>query len=344
MAPATLPALAISSAVPSPTSITGTFRCAVSAGAQATDTARTLNCSGATTLICVASSAQDAGMVNFSVVALSAPTAFKACTPQSTAFCIAGVPGTRPPISSVSRRRLVSSGEDFRASPIRRLLGSCAKAAQSRTAGRRRQIFVFGITAALETKIKKRAKRGTSEVRGPKSDAALLLLIQHPHGFQDHAAHDFQTLGAELVDCVLGSMPEDVVIAIIEINQVDAGHAEMHERSVIVFFPDGSSEEMGLVAQPRGCLINHVFEPGRGVGIAIDVQVGVTDHIGQQECLDLLQRPVVPPFLRQVPCAVEAVGRSPLFHSLFAVRPQQPNAVAVTLLAAEMVRQFKQDR
>ena len=29
--------------------------------------------------------------------------AVKACTPQATACCIAGVPGTRPPISSVRR-------------------------------------------------------------------------------------------------------------------------------------------------------------------------------------------------------------------------------------------------
>src|SRR5579871_6145525 len=110
----------------------------VTGGAQAIETARSLKSTGPpsatglseTTRTSVAPSDQDKGSGNSSVWTSSAPAALKAATPQSTARCIAGVPGTRPPIWSESTCKFFSIGDGFRASSMRRsALLSCAKAA-----------------------------------------------------------------------------------------------------------------------------------------------------------------------------------------------------------------------
>src|SRR2546430_9976 len=58
----------------------------------------------------VSPSRQVTGSVNFSVCT-STPSARNAATAHSTALAISGEPVTRPPISSVNRRRFSSSGE-----------------------------------------------------------------------------------------------------------------------------------------------------------------------------------------------------------------------------------------
>src|SRR6266852_5544305 len=58
----------------------------------------------------VSPSLQVSGSVYFSVWT-STPAARKAATAQSTALAISGEPVTRPPISSVRRRRFSSSGD-----------------------------------------------------------------------------------------------------------------------------------------------------------------------------------------------------------------------------------------
>src|SRR6266852_9936855 len=58
----------------------------------------------------VSPSLQVSGSVYFSVCT-STPSARKAATAQSTALAISGEPVTRPPTSSVNRRRFSSSGE-----------------------------------------------------------------------------------------------------------------------------------------------------------------------------------------------------------------------------------------
>src|ERR1035437_4726405 len=103
-----------------------------------------------------------------------------------------------------------------------------------------------------------------------------------------------------------------------------------------------AGEEMRLVAEPRGRFVNDAFDPWGGVFVAIDVEVGVADHIGQQECFDLFGGAVLLPFLRKMACAVETVGVGPRFHGFLGVGPEQPNAVAVALFAAKLVRELKQ--
>ena len=136
------PAFLNSCAVPIPTSKIGTCCAGTRAGAHAIDTARTRNSTlgielslgsiavpVAETLIWVAPSAHEAAVMKSSVWTLSAPAVLNASTPHSTARCMAGVPGTRPPISSVRWRRLVSRDEGLSASLIRRVASDSGPAA-----------------------------------------------------------------------------------------------------------------------------------------------------------------------------------------------------------------------
>src|SRR5277367_5069645 len=44
--------------------------------------------------------------------------------------------------------------------------------------------------------------------------------VQHPHGFQTHAAHNLDTLRTKFVERVLRRVVENNVVSVIEINQV----------------------------------------------------------------------------------------------------------------------------
>src|SRR5258708_39060719 len=80
-------------------------------GDQPVDFSRTGNFTGPSNSSRVSPSLQVTGSVYFSVCT-STPAARNAPTPHSTALAISGEPVTRPPISSVSRRRFSSSGDD----------------------------------------------------------------------------------------------------------------------------------------------------------------------------------------------------------------------------------------
>ena len=80
----------------------------------------------------------------------------------------------------------------------------------------------------------------------------------------------------------------------------------------------------------------------------IDVQIGIANHVGEQECLDFLQRSVGLPFVREMRDAVKAVVHELHFrvgnHGFFGVVPHQPDAVSVASLAAQLIGYFKQKR
>ena len=81
---------------------------------------------------------------------------------------------------------------------------------------------------------------------------------------------------------------KNVAIAIIKINQIGGGHATLNEWQVIIFRRDGSSKEMGLVAQLRSCLVDQILQPGSGVAVPIYIQIRIANHVSQQKCLDVL--------------------------------------------------------
>src|SRR5258707_2728707 len=106
------PAFAKSSAPPYPTSTTfASIPPAGVAGDQPSAFSRTGNFTAPSNSSRVSPSLHVTGSVYFSVWT-STPAARNAPTPHSTALAISGDPVTRPPISSVIRRRLSSSGDE----------------------------------------------------------------------------------------------------------------------------------------------------------------------------------------------------------------------------------------
>src|SRR5947209_17125350 len=107
---------------------------------------------------------------------------------------------------------------------------------------------------------------------------------------------------------------------------------------MIVFNRGGLTEKVRLISQPRRRLQNQVFEPGSGILVANDSEIGITDHIEQEKSFDFLAGAVCLPFLGQMPASPESVGGIPApDHRLFAIEKCQPYAVALQLLAAKLV-------
>lgn len=58
---------------------------------------------------------------------------------------------------------------------------------------------------------------------------ALFLRVEHLDGFERHVADDLKTFGAEFIHGVLGSVPENVVVAVVEIYEVGGRDAALHK-------------------------------------------------------------------------------------------------------------------
>src|SRR6266446_7316131 len=167
------------------------------------------------------------------------------------------------------------------------------------------------------------------------------------NGFEDRIAYDFEAFGTQFVHGVLRAVPEDIVIAVIEVDDVGAGDTSIDEGNVIIF--DGAllGVEVRLVASALGSGIDEVEQPRSAFGIADDVEVGVADHVHHHERFDLFEGAVLLPFLSEMAGTVNTVGITPLPYRFFAVGPDEPDAVAIALLsgspAAQLVGVFEQD-
>src|SRR5580704_1102249 len=100
--------------------------------------------------------------------------------------------------------------------------------------------------------------RGRSRLR-----RQWIHLAENSHRFQHHAAYNLETLRTQLIDRILRSVPEDIVVAVVEVDEVGAGNAAFDERDVIVGDFIVIAEKMRLISQPRGGLIDHALQPRR---------------------------------------------------------------------------------
>ena len=98
--------------------------------------------------------------------------------------------------------------------------------------------------------------------------------------------------------------------------------------------------------KPRRSLVNHVLQPGGGVGFAVNIEIRIANHVGEHEGFHLLQSSIGLPLLDKVGDSIEAVGHEVDFgiglHRLFRIIPDQPDAVAITRLAPQLVGDFEQ--
>src|SRR5580765_4659828 len=89
--------------------------------------------------------------------------------------------------------------------------------------------------------------------QAPSSDG-LLTGIEQPYRLQNNGTCDLQTVWAELLYGVLWSVPEHVVISIVEINQIRTGDSTLYERRMVIVSGDFAGKKMGLIAECRGGL------------------------------------------------------------------------------------------
>src|SRR5437868_12694963 len=111
----------------------------------------------------------------------------------------------------------------------------------------------------------------------------MSFLVQHPHRLENHIADDFHAFGTQFVYRILGLVPENVAVAIVEINQVSRRDAMANKWHLVVPDVATAGKKMRLVAKMTGSLVYQIFKPRRGVGFALDVQVGIADHIGKNK-------------------------------------------------------------
>src|SRR5207237_275658 len=108
---------------------------------------------------------------------------------------------------------------------------------------------------------------------------SALSLVDHAYTLKRHGTDNFQTLRAEFVDSVVGGVVEDVVVAVIKINQICRRHATLHKGHVVVSHAHCPGKKMRLIAKLCGGSKDYVFEPWRRIRIMLDVQVGVANHV-----------------------------------------------------------------
>ena len=81
-----------------------------------------------------------------------------------------------------------------------------------------------------------------------------LPLVQHAQSFQRGVADNLQAAGAQLVEGILRRVVEDVVIAVVEIDHVEARHPTFYKGQVIVFDSAGKQIAKMTMAEPASNL------------------------------------------------------------------------------------------
>src|SRR6478609_379292 len=163
------------------------------------------------------------------------------------------------------------------------------------------------------------------------------FLVDKADGLHEDIAVDGKAVRADFVHGVLRGVVIAVVGAVVEIDDVDRGYAAGHEGQMIVVYRFFILEEISLIAEFLCGLAHQGHEPIGRTGLALNIQVLVADHVGEQKSLDAAECSVATPFCCKVATAVCRVGGRPLLDSLFAVKEDQPHGVAVDLLASELI-------
>src|ERR1700681_2325035 len=88
-----------------------------------------------------------------------------------------------------------------------------------------------------------------------------LFRVEQSNCLQNDAAYDVQALRAKFIYRILWCVPQDVVVAVGEVDEVSGGHTSLHEGKMIVADLVVTRKKMGLITQARGGLMDCVFQP-----------------------------------------------------------------------------------
>ncbi len=170
----------------------------------------------------------------------------------------------------------------------------------------------------------------------------VLMLVDEVDHLEEEVASGLEGLGADLVEGVFGGVVVavgvgGVVGAVVVVDDVEDGDATLVEGDGVVFDGGVVFGECGRVAGVFGGLDEEGPELGGGVGVVVDVEVLVADHVGEEEGLDVGEGAVLGPLGGEVAGAVEGVLRGPGLDGFFAVVEEQDDAVAGGRVGAEVL-------
>src|SRR5262249_44782140 len=139
-------------------------------------------------------------------------------------------------------------------------------------------------------------------------DTTSLLPLELLDHFHYHGADGLQALRAQLVHGVVVGVPRRVV----EVDQVDGWSAALDEGHVIVVNRLRFVYKRRRVAEVRGGLPHQSSQRRVPIGLALDVEMFVADHVDVDQGFQLAQGSILLPALGQMPAAVEIIGIAPL--------------------------------
>jgi len=170
--------------------------------------------------------------------------------------------------------------------------------------------------------------------------------IDEADDLEDEVAGGLEGFGADFVEGVLGGVMVAVgeflgVGAVVVVDEVEDGDAALLEGEMVVL--DGEGWVFGDGGEMIGILRGghqDVGEPGCGVLFAVDVERLVADHVEDDEGLDFGDGAVLGPLGGEMACAVEGVGGAPGLDGLFTVIEDEPDAIALGRIGAEVFAQL----
>ena len=167
--------------------------------------------------------------------------------------------------------------------------------------------------------------------------------VDEAYCFQNYVTADLQAFSTQLIHGVLNRVMEAVVVAVIDIDDIENRNTGAGEWDVVIFHGGCGSKEMGLIAEASRGLKQKIFQPPGRVFIAADIKIGVANHICQNERFHFLAGAVILQLFCQMTAAPQRIVGVPLAgERFFAVQEGDPDAVSFQLFAAKLVSDGQQ--
>ncbi len=152
------------------------------------------------------------------------------------------------------------------------------------------------------------------------------------------AGHDVAG-GVELINGIGGCVPVDVLGAVVEVDEVDGGIAEVEEGLVVVEDLEGDVANVALEVGLTGGLMEEFAQAGCGVGRDLELEVLVANHVGENHGTDAAA--LLFKADGEVAAAVEAVGGGVGVVALFSIEEGDEDVVLEARRSGEDSGEFE---
>ena len=158
--------------------------------------------------------------------------------------------------------------------------------------------------------------------------------MQIVDGGEDYVADDADAPGADFVERVLARMPVAELYVIIQVDDVHGSHVARGEGQVIVLRSRLARNKYLLIAELGGRGPHKIYKPSRRIRVAFKMRILLTNHIGKDQSLDVLELiregHARGQFARAVGIVVVLI---PVHKRLFAIHESNPDSEALLFRA-----------